>query len=221
MLLSFALVVGALGISFPIQTVLAASASGSSRNVNNNIVEREHTFSANARWEESRTIDGKEVLILTEISILKTTEGRTVVGMSISTVEDPDGVGGETVLIGRLNTTTEDVFTIDKALSKAILSPVKVELCNENDLDPSIDECTTVERTMTVQAVWSGIGKIFHSFSKSISENENGRDIELIQTRSRTASATGQLDGENLGKAAPDSVALTEFRMSFLSAGNQ
>ncbi|MBE0523289.1 MAG: hypothetical protein IBX40_02990 [Methanosarcinales archaeon] len=90
--------------------------------------------------------------------------------------------------------TQEDVFTIDKKLNSATLSPVDIELY----VSDSNTDTYTIE-TVTIAAQWTGEGNVMKSSSKYISKYDDFMSKYSDNTLYREATATGSINKEDLG----------------------
>ncbi len=121
----------------------------------------------------------------TGLSVTETDDG-TDVFVSICTL---DVTGSLNCKFGFTNI-QEDVFAIDKKLTTATLSPVKIDLFDFN---------TGTVETITVQAQWTGAGDLaktsFRFTSKSGEFTAKFSDSSSI----RDATATGSINNQDLG----------------------
>lgn len=90
--------------------------------------------------------------------------------------------------------TQEDVFTIDKKLESATLSPVDIELYV---YDWNTDTYTV--ETVTIAAQWTGEGDVMKSSSKSIFKYDDFVSKYSDKSSFREATATGSINDEELG----------------------
>ncbi|MCG7848939.1 MAG: hypothetical protein MIO93_07140 [ANME-2 cluster archaeon] len=90
--------------------------------------------------------------------------------------------------------TQEDVFTIDKKLESATLSPVDIELYV---YDWNTDTYTM--ETVTIAAQWTGEGDVMKSSSKSIFKYDDFTSKYSDKSSFREATATGSINDEDLG----------------------
>ncbi len=158
---------------------------------------RQNGHAATASWSNN-TSDG---IIFTDLSVTKTKDG-TDIFMSIC---KQDLTGNFTCKSG-FNSFQQNIFSIDKDLSTATLSPVKVDLFNP--------DTSTVE-IITVQAQWTGFGDLTESTSKFMSKS--GEFIEKFSGRStiREATATGSINEQDLGTS--DFAMLIQFRSASMT----
>jgi hypothetical protein len=101
-------------------------------------------------------------------------------------------------------TTTANVFQINPGLSSATLSPVTLSVCLAFD---EFFNCIQ-EVPVTVQATWTGFGPAFTS--NSVSRFGHGQEIFSDVFAQRQATATGSLDGQQLGQSS--NALLIKFR---------
>jgi hypothetical protein len=94
--------------------------------------------------------------------------------------------------------TQEDVFTIDKKLESATLSPVDIELY-AYIYDPNTDTYTDTVETVTITAQWTGEGDVMKSRSKYISKYGDFMSKYSDNTLYREATATGSINDMYLG----------------------
>ena len=90
--------------------------------------------------------------------------------------------------------TQEDVFTIDKKLNSATLSPVDIELYV---YDSNTD--TYIIETVTIAAQWTGEGDVIKSSSRSIFKYDDFMSKYSDNTLYREATATGSINDVYLG----------------------
>ncbi|MBW6517345.1 MAG: hypothetical protein K0A89_02435 [ANME-2 cluster archaeon] len=86
--------------------------------------------------------------------------------------------------------TRDDVFTMDKKLGSAILSPVNIELYDWN---------TDTVETITLAAQWTGEGDVMKSSSKSISKYDDFMSKYSDNSMYREATVTASINDEDLG----------------------
>jgi hypothetical protein len=122
--------------------------------------------------------------IFTDLSVTETKVGTDI----MVSICKQDLTGNFTCKFG-FNSFQQDIFSIDKKLTTATLSPVKVDLFNPDG---------TLE-TITIQTQWTGFGDLTTSTSKFMSKT--GRFIEKFSDSStiREATATGSINGQDLG----------------------
>jgi hypothetical protein len=128
------------------------------------------------------------------INVMETDDG-TEIYVGIWTFDENTGLGSDKW--GYLFT-QEDVFTIDKKLSSATLSPVVINL-DVYDYDSNTDTYTYTMETVTIEAQWTGEGDIIKSSSKYISKYDDFMWKFSDNTLSRKASATGSINKDDLG----------------------
>ena len=102
--------------------------------------------------------------------------------------------------------TEDDVFSIDKKLNSASLSEVQIDVYDWN---------TGVSETLTVNADWIGKGDVSRSSSKSISKSGNYVWKSSDSSKYRDASATGSINGLDLGISSYAS--LSNFKNAYIS----
>lgn len=86
--------------------------------------------------------------------------------------------------------TQEDVLDVSRKLNKATLSPVDIIIYDYN---------TGIYEEITIQAEWTGVGEVFKSSSHSISKFGDMTFKYSDSTQSRDATATGTINGNDLG----------------------
>jgi len=147
---------------------------------------------ADAQWSKiiSQT-DADTITQGTRLSISKVDDQTSIV-LNIDTFDQ--GAGEADRLIGQL-VTDDDIFKVSNNLGSATLSPVQIEICNEDDKNEN-GTCNVVADTITIQAEWTGIGHV--SKDRTVSEpSDNVKVIVRESTRDATASAT--IGGEDPG----------------------
>lgn len=158
--------------------------------------ERHNGASASASWDE---ING-DITTTKYISVTESDYG-TDIYLEIYTW-GPCSSSGKTGYFS----TQDDVFSINKNLNSASLSDVQIDVCDWN---------TGVSETMTVNADWIGKGDVSRSSSKSISKSGNYVWKSGDSSKYRDASATGSINGLDLGISSYAS--LSNFKNAYIS----
>jgi hypothetical protein len=143
---------------------------------------RENGVSAYASWSNT-VADGQEY---TYLSVMKTDKG-TDLYMDICIA---DMSGNYNCMYG-FGFTQEDVFTMDKYMDSATLSSVNIDLFNSST--------GMIEKTVQVQASWTGVGDVTKGSSHYISKFGDYTYKFSDSVSFRQATATGTLDGNELG----------------------
>jgi len=94
--------------------------------------------------------------------------------------------------------TQEDVFTIDKKLESATLSPVDIELY-AYIYDSNTDTYTYTVETVIIAAQWTGDGDLMKSSSTSIFRYDDFFSKYSDKSSFREATATGSINEVDLG----------------------
>jgi hypothetical protein len=149
-------------------------------------INRNKGMAAYASWSE----DNNGVDTYKSINVMKTDDG-TDIYVDISTYDENTGVW---YAKWGYMFTQEDVFTIDKKLESATLSPVDIELY----VYDSNTDTYTIE-TVTIAAQWTGEGNVMKSSSKSISKYDDFLSKYSDKSSFREATATGSINKEDLG----------------------
>jgi hypothetical protein len=149
---------------------------------------RTNGMAAYADWFEET--DG----VYTYINVMETDDG-TDISVGIYSYDENTGDGSSK---WGYMFTQEDVFTIDKKLNSATLSPVDIELY-AYIYDSNTDTYTETVETVTIEAQWTGEGDIIKSISKYISKYDDFMWKFSDNTLSRKASATGSIKDVYLG----------------------
>jgi hypothetical protein len=146
-------------------------------------ISRQNGNAAVASWSNIAT-DGT---IFTDLSVTKTKVGTDI----MVSICKQDLTGNYTCKFG-FNSFQQDIFSIDKKLTTATLSPVKVDLFNPDG---------TVE-TITIQTQWTGFGDLATNTFKFMSKS--GGFIEKFSDSStiREATAVGSINEQDLGTSA-------------------
>lgn len=145
-------------------------------------ITREDGVSAYASWSNTVT-DGNEY---TYLGVMKTDKG-TDIFVNIC----KEDISGNFNCVYGFAFTQEDVFTMDRRLDSATLSSVNVDLFNSST--------GIVEKTVAIQADWTGEGDVTKGSSHYISKF-GGFTYKFSDSVSfRQATATGTLDGNKLG----------------------
>jgi hypothetical protein len=159
-------------------------------------IERHNGASASASWDE---ING-DITTSKYLSVTESDYG-TDIYLEIYTW-GPDYWSGKNGYFS----TQDDVFSINKNLNSASLSDVQIDVCDWN---------TGVSETMTVNADWIGKGDVSRSSSKSISKSGNYVWKSSDSSKYRDASATGSINGMDLGISSYAS--LSNFKNAYIS----
>lgn len=109
--------------------------------------------------------------------------------------------------------TQEDVFTIDKKLEYATLSPVDIELY-AYIYDPNTDTYTYTVETVTIAAQWTGEGDVMKSSSRSIFKYDDYMSKYSDNSLFREATATGSINDVDLGPS--DFGEMVEFKSVYM-----
>lgn len=151
---------------------------------------RNENMAADAIWFEYT--DGVDTY--TSIQATTSNEGNDI-SVYISTYDDKTGVWSDK---SGYMFTQEDVFTIDKKLNSATLSPVDIELY-AYIYDSNTDTYTDTVETVTIAAQWTGEGELMKSSSRSIFRYDDYMSKYSDNTLYRETTATGSINKEYLG----------------------
>ena len=110
--------------------------------------------------------------------------------------------------------TQEDVFTIDKKLESATLSPVDIEL-NACVYDSDAETYICTGETLTIAAQWTGEGNFMKSSSMSIFRDNDYFSKYSDKSSFREATATGSINEVDLGPS--DYGELVKFKSVYTS----
>lgn len=154
-------------------------------------VSRQNGVYAFADWTETNG----NVTTYTYLSVDETNKGTNIY---VSTYTYDRETGYYSDKWGSMNT-QDDVFSIDKKLSSASLSQVKIVLY-EWYYDETEGYYTSEEAgTLIVKADWTGIGDLSKGSFKYASKDGDFVFRSTESSLSRDASVTGSINGEDLG----------------------
>lgn len=159
-------------------------------------IERCNGTSAYAGWFETND----NVIVYTYLSVTETDDG-TDIHVSTST-HGPDFWSEKSGYLFTKN----NVFKVNNKLNSASLSAVKIEVYNWY---------TGETETLTVKADWIGKGDISGGSSKYSSKNGDYMRKNSESSNSRDASATGNINGYDLG--ASSYASLSNFKSAYMS----
>ena len=159
-------------------------------------IERHNGESASASWTETNG----DITTNKYLSVTETDDG-TDIYMEIYTY-GPDYWSGKSGYM----CTQDDVFSTDKKLNSANLSDVEIEV---------YDWDTGVSETLTVNADWIGKGDISRDSYTSRSQSGNYVWKSSGSSKYRGASATGSINGLDLG--ASSYASLSNFKSASMS----
>ncbi|RXA17082.1 hypothetical protein EQO05_12830 [Methanosarcina sp. MSH10X1] len=159
-------------------------------------IERHNGASAYANWYETNG----DMTTYTYLSV-----GESDYGTDISVSTTTYGPDFYSEKYGYLFT-EDDVFKASKKLNSASLSGVKVDVC---------DYYTGEAETLTIQADWTGEGDVSTGSSTSGSRDGNYKFKSSDSSSYRLASATGSMNGYDLGESSDAS--LSNFKSAYMS----
>ena len=174
-----------------VQPVEATSSTQSAETI------RTNSQSAYSQWVENLD-DGTNIYTTIVSNILHDKNVEVFYGKAIFY---PDGSSYREE--GNVVTADSKVFSIDKKLDHASLSTVKVPVRFACTIDAStnVEECFDPNKTVQIQASWVGEGET----SDVAYETKDKADAFKIKytdlQSSRSATATGSVDGESLGNS--------------------
>jgi hypothetical protein len=174
-----------------VQLVEATSSTHSKETI------RTNSQSAYSQWVEN--LDDGTNVYTTIISSIRDKNVEVFYGKAILY---PDGSSYREE--GNIVTADSKVFSIDNKLDHASLSTVEVPVRFACTIDAStnIEECFDPMKTVHIQASWVGEGSI--SDDRDYETKDKTKDFKITYTdlqSSRSATATGSVDGESLGSS--------------------
>lgn len=168
---------------------------------------RDNGFFADAFWYNEMP-DG--TLTYSSLFVSETSRG-TDIFLSSQTYS-PDGTFTD---VFGFTFTTEDVFSIDRKLDAASLSPIEMEVqsCTfvEDDYDCTFD-------TVEIQANWNGTGNILKTTSKSSFTAPDFKVRFSQSTSFQQATAIASIGDEDLGESS--FAELGKFKSTEMQSGN-
>lgn len=159
-------------------------------------IERHNGASASADWSETNG----DITTYTYLSVTETDDGTDIYVSTYTYGSDfwSDKSG--------YMFTEDNVFTINKKLNSASLSDVEI---NVNDWNTGLTE------TLTVKADWIGKGDVSGGSYTSRSQSGNYVWKSSDSSKYRDASATGSINGLDLG--ASSYASLSNFKNAYMS----
>ena len=182
-------------------TPLASSVPSASAISEKKVIEQLEETVASATWSEGDP-ETDETCFTTSLTLRKI-NGENQVILRVATFVM--GCSEESGALTGGISTTDEIFTIHKHLKSVSLPLVEIDLCDED-----VEECTVPEKTVTVQAEWTGVGDIQKTKDRSVFIGpDNVKVITITEICQRDAEVTGTVDGEEPGEL--DTASLNRF----------
>jgi hypothetical protein len=162
------------------------------------VIERNQGKQAFAFWDDiSVEVRGIGTVVSAHFDVIET-EQDTILYVILFT-EDGNFADG-------LTTIDPNAFDIDKKLTTATLSPVKIEVVKYDEFSNEIGRAE-----ITIQATWEGTGELSTEKDKGHFKSENFREHFAQSSQFRDATAEGSINDVNLGTS--DFAELLAFKL--------